>query len=65
MSVALSVAFWAQDVRKAASFENPMLKPLPPLYGVEDNEEQFEPEQRIVPESFGEGFEWYVHTAMC
>ena len=39
-----------------------MVKPLPPLYGVEDNEEQFEPEQRIVPESFGEGFEWYEHA---
>ena len=39
-----------------------MLNPLPPLYEMEENEEQFEPGQRIVPESFGDGFEWYEHA---
>ena len=29
---------------------------------MEENEEQFEPGQRIVPESFGDGFEWYEHA---
>ena len=39
-----------------------MLNPWPPLYEMEENEEQFEPGQRIVPESFGDGFEWYEHA---
>ena len=29
---------------------------------MKENEEQFEPGQRIVPESFGDGFEWYEHA---
>ncbi len=34
---------------------------LPPLYEIEESEEQFEPGQRILPENFGDGFEWYEH----
>jgi hypothetical protein len=39
-----------------------MQNPLPPLYEMDETEEQLEPGQRIVPESFGDGLEWYEHA---
>ena len=38
-----------------------MQNPLPPLYEIEENEEQFVSGQRILSESFGDVFEWYEH----